>query len=719
MYDTSGGTSQSTLLAVDQKTATQVDTSDGLRIVREPKHRRDIDGLRAIAVTLVVLFHAGVPFLPGGFVGVDVFFVISGFLISGLLLREVTETNKISLRNFYARRVRRLIPLATLVLVTTVILSFLLLPASQRQATGADINSAALFFSNWHFAAASADYWADGIDKSPVLHFWSLSVEEQYYLVWPMLLLIFVRRSRRSKSRMSPKARTAILVAVVGVVSLALSILTTSESPAWAYFGLQTRAWELAAGAAVGLLAVSLGKLNRYAARVLMWLGLILIFASAVFITSNTPYPGSAALVPVLGTVMVIAGGCGLAAKEQPRLLTAGFSQYVGRISYSWYLWHWPALVFVAVAVGVSETETQAGSPVGGVPKFIVGATVLGSFVVAAVTSRLIEQPMRRSKFLSARPRRSLIFGAVAIIAVVAISSVALMRAPRSVELAPDRDVIGTATSVGSAVTKPGQKLFLSQDPKSAGADAAPMPPGCNIAVGDPTPKLTDCNMGDPNGAKTVVVAGDSKARFWTAGMAQAAKSKGWKLYAVSMPACTFMQVDWVHPKAAGCAEFREAIAKQIVALPEVDLLLLPRSGDYWDMAKGSTSDSKALWADATTRTLQSLGPVADKTVVVRDIPAAPQNPAKCLSQSWETPEVCSWKRNRPDEQTARAEQVGARAAGVRLRTLDMNSLICPTETCYPVDQNGTITYRDTKHLTAKFSLSLWKGLAERMNALL
>ncbi len=719
MYEGLGGTRQSTL-SPDGLTVTSLPVvTDRPSVVREPKHRRDIDGLRAIAVTLVVLFHAGVPFLPGGFVGVDVFFVISGFLISGMLLREVTETNRISLRNFYARRIRRLIPLATLVLVTTVILSSLLLPASQRQATGADVNSAALFFSNWHFASASADYWADGVDKSPVLHFWSLSVEEQYYLVWPMLMLIFVRRNRRTRSRMSPKARTAMLVAVVGIGSLALSVMTTAESPAWAYFGLQTRAWELAAGAAVGLAAVSLGKLPRIVAGILMWVGLVSILASAVLINSSTPYPGSAALLPVLATVMVIAGGCGLATKHQPRLLTAGFSQYVGRISYSWYLWHWPALIFVAVAVGASETESQAGSPVGGVPKLIVGATVLGSFLIAALTSRLIEQPMRRSAFLSARPRRSLIFGAVAIASVVAVSAVFLMRAPREVELAPSQDVVGTATSVGSAVAKPGQKLFLSQDPKNAGADATVMPPGCNIAVGDPIPVLTTCNMGDPNGTKTVVLAGDSKARFWAAGMSQAAKSKGWKLYATSMPACPFTQVEWMHAKAAGCDKYRESIAKQILGLDRVDLLVLPRSGDYWDMAKASTSDSNGLWADATTRTLRSMGRVAPKTVVVRDIPAAPQNPAKCLVQSWETPEDCSWKRNRPDEEMARAEQAGARAAGMRLRTLDMNSLICPTETCYPVDQNGTITYRDSRHLTATFSLSLWKGLADRMSALL
>lgn len=446
---------------------------DQIRVVTKAPHRKDIDGLRAIAVTVVVLFHAGVPFLPGGFIGVDVFFVISGFLISGLLLREITDTNRISIKNFYARRIRRLIPLATLVLVTTVILSYLLLPVGQRQGTGEDVNAAALFFANWNFAAASADYWADGIDKSPVLHFWSLSVEEQYYMVWPMLMLLFVRRRRFTRFGSSTKRRAAILVAIVGIGSLALSVLTSGDQNPWAYFGLQTRAWELAAGAAVGLAAASLKQIPKAVAKPMMWLGLLMIFASAFLLNSSVAYPGSAALLPVGATVLVIAAGCSLATQDQPRWLTGAASQYIGKISYSWYLWHWPALIFVAVVVGTGATEAEerAGSPMGGVPMWIVAATVIGSFVIAAVTSKFVEQPIRRSRRLAARPGIALTAGVFAIVGVVVVSSLVLMRPAKEIALAPAADPVKVASIAGTAIADPTHELFLSQDPTTARLD--------------------------------------------------------------------------------------------------------------------------------------------------------------------------------------------------------------------------------------------------------
>src|SRR6185437_10750635 len=368
------------------------------------RFRPDIEGLRAIAIVAVLLAHAGVPFLAGGYVGVDVFFVISGFLITGLLVRELEGTGTISLRGFYARRAKRLLPLSAVLLVTVGVLSLILLSPLRNTEVAGDIVSSALYVANWHFAAQSVDYFAQGLEPSPVLHLWSLAIEEQFYLVWPGLMLAVTWFWRRRGKSVRPVLWVALALILAG--SLIYGVFLTDDKPAFAYFDTFARAWELALGAALALAgAVRLPKLSALA---LGWVGVAAIVYASFTFTAETSFPGTAALIPTLGAAALILSGTALV--ETARGVTgfrfgAGWIlalppvRYVGRISYSWYLWHWPFLVFAAAIWG---------------PRLSVAAGLLAvaaSWVPTQLTHMLIEDPVRRAPALRRLPNRAIALG--------------------------------------------------------------------------------------------------------------------------------------------------------------------------------------------------------------------------------------------------------------------------------------------------------------------
>ncbi len=367
--------------------------------------RPDVEGLRAIAIIAVVGYHAGLPFLPGGFVGVDVFFVISGFLITGLLVAEVTRTGHVSLARFWARRARRLLPAATLVLAVTAAASWFVLPALDHRTVGIDVVSAAFYVANMRFAAQSTDYLATDSAPSPVLHMWSLGVEEQFYLVWPLLVLAIayaVAVRRRRDGRPVSRRTLAAVLAVLGAASFALSLWLTDAVEPWAFFGMPTRAWEFAIG---GLLAIGGAVVAQVPAlwRVLAgWLGVAALIGSVVLINHDVPYPGTAALWPVLGTAAVIAAGT--TAEDRlgavPRAMSVWPMRAIGRLSYSWYLWHWPALILAAAVWG--ELSVAWGV-----------AIVLATLVPSALAYRFVEEPVRHRPSLVADSPRSLRLGLV------------------------------------------------------------------------------------------------------------------------------------------------------------------------------------------------------------------------------------------------------------------------------------------------------------------
>ena len=384
--------------------------------------RRDVEGLRAVAIVLVVLYHVHAGLAPGGYVGVDVFFVISGFLITGQLVRELRTAGRISFLAFYARRVRRILPAAMLTVIVTAVASALLLnPLAAKRALH-DGLSAIYFGANVHFAAQGADYFNAGRSPSPIQHFWSLSVEEQFYIVWPLLLVVSSlvwlgvrRRSRREQAQRPVIGAMAVVLAVLAAISLMASIRQTATSPSWAYFSIVTRAWELAVGAGVALALPLAARLDRRVAIPLSWAGLSCIALAAAVFSDTTPYPGDSALLPVLGTAAAICGGSVLASRRfgAEALLGTPPFQRVGAWSYSWYLWHWPALVLAPAVLGHSLSEIQAL------------AVAVVSLVIAVMSFVLLERPIRRIQIVVRRPALGLSAGgalAASAIAIVVLS---------------------------------------------------------------------------------------------------------------------------------------------------------------------------------------------------------------------------------------------------------------------------------------------------------
>jgi peptidoglycan/LPS O-acetylase OafA/YrhL len=358
--------------------------------------RRDVEGLRAVAVLLVLMYHAGISPFSGGYVGVDVFFVISGFVITGLLLRERTASGRTSLVAFYARRSRRILPAATIVIIATLVVSYHWLGFIRAGQIATDARDAALFIANLHFINTGANYLAAQRPPSPLQNLWSLSVEEQFYLVYPTFFILVAALGRRFDFR--TKLAFALTAVIVG--SLAWSIYQTSTNGNVAYFSPLTHAWELALGGLVAVETRRLKRIPRIMAGWLTWGGLVAIIVGACVFTSLTPYPGWAVLLPAAGAALIIAGGMPMPTRGVEGLLGLPPVRWVGKLSYSLYLWHWPLL---AIA-----TERAGGSlPMG--KRLLWLLVALG---LSIITYYAVENPIRHSRFLARRRFASLALGA-------------------------------------------------------------------------------------------------------------------------------------------------------------------------------------------------------------------------------------------------------------------------------------------------------------------
>lgn len=371
------------------------------------RFRPDIEGMRAVAVGLVVLYHAfRVPF-TGGFVGVDVFFVISGFLITDLLLRERSRTGHISISRFYARRARRILPAATLVVLATVFATYYRLGFIAGNQIADDAKWTALFTANIHFGLLGTDYLGSQLPPSPLQHMWSLGVEEQFYLLWPGLFLglaVLVRGERH---------RNALAMTLLGIIgaSLAWSVIETRSNATWAYFSPLARAWELALGALVAVLATVAARVRpSWLIELLGLCGITGIVGSALVLNSSTHYPGSAVVVPVISTALLIATGCANQHTLVGRALAVRPMQWIGARSYSLYLWHWPFLIMAAEYWGHPLSAVQNT------------ALLLLALATTVITYRLIESPVRHARALASRTGLTLAISAALITATVGVA---------------------------------------------------------------------------------------------------------------------------------------------------------------------------------------------------------------------------------------------------------------------------------------------------------
>ncbi|MEN0128184.1 MAG: acyltransferase family protein [Brevundimonas sp.] len=672
------------------------------RVRRSGRFRPDIEGVRALAVGLVLVYHAGVRQVPGGFVGVDIFFVISGFLITGLLVREVESTGRLSLAGFYARRAKRLLPATALVLVAASVVTWLWLPQTQRAVLGGDVVAAAFYVVNWRLADRSVDYLAEGVVPSPVQHFWSLAVEEQFYVVWPLVIVLVLVAARRF--RWPLRSALAVGIAAIGIPSLVYSVWKTGHDPAPAFFVTTTRMWELAIGGAVALGAAHWSRIPAGAARVLVWSGLGTLVGCALLIDGSTAaWPGSLALVPVLATAAVIAGGAA-ATRPGARLLGAAPLVWIGGLSYSLYLWHWPVLVAGEALWG--ELGAKRGL-----------ALVAASLVPAWLCHRFVESPVRASSWVAARARRGLLVGA-ACTAVGALAGVLLVLPSSSSGSARPGDVLG------ARVLRDGRADWFVDDPVSI----TPSPDRatqdvpviyadhCQVAVGGTTAKL--CEYGDPAGSWTMALVGDSKAAQWQSALDTIAKRGHFRLVTLIKGSCAFSDGAVLLPRGRpfpDCSAWNtNALAALLAARPSVVVTTQREFRALEDPDDASSPYSAAAMVDALAGRWQTLADAGIGVVALAGNPGPSGVLYECVAQHRHDVSACSFPATTPtaDVQARAAKRVDG------AHVVDLNDVICPHGTC-PAVMGNVLTYRSTSHLTTTFVDSLTDVLAERLQPLL
>jgi peptidoglycan/LPS O-acetylase OafA/YrhL len=390
-----------------------VDAPDAAAFDRAPEaagldraFRPDVEGLRAIAVGLVVIFHAGVAGFGGGYIGVDVFFVISGFVITKLLLSRVATTGRPIFSEFYGRRSRRILPATGLVVIVTVFATYKWLGFIRGDQVADDARWVAVFLGNFHFASVGTNYLSSQLPPSPLQNFWSLGVEEQFYVVYPAAIALICLIGRR----ISLQTRLLVFTALVFLGSYAWSIHDTAANGAAAYFGTLTHAWELAIGGFVAAGPALWSRIPPVVAAVLGWVGLVLVFVAATTFSTTTQYPGWIAIVPVGGAALIIVGGVAARVGGPELLLGTRPMRWVGKLSFSIYLWHWPILTIA---------EQDATTPLSVWARLGLVAASVGA---AAATYYLLENPVRRSKLLARHRAWSILIG-LAIIGVVLLVS--------------------------------------------------------------------------------------------------------------------------------------------------------------------------------------------------------------------------------------------------------------------------------------------------------
>jgi peptidoglycan/LPS O-acetylase OafA/YrhL len=674
----------------------------------------EVQALRALAVMLVVLYHFWPARLTGGYVGVDVFFVISGFLITSHLHRDLLARGAVPLVAFYARRAQRLLPAALVVLVATAVGTYLFLPVARWTTSATDLVASAIYVQNWLLASRAVEYSSSNDAASAVQHFWSLSVEEQFYLGWPSLIIALVLLARRRGRVLDHLLVPGI--AVVTALSFGYSIYATATDPAAAYFVTPTRIWELGVGALLALWGRGAGcgpkaeapVLQRGTALVLRWAGLGAIVAAAVSLSSASPFPGYLALLPVLGTAAVIAAGDTGSGDPMSPLIQLRPTQFLGGVSYSLYLWHWPVIVFAPFALG---HELRYAEKVA-----LLGLCVL----LAWLTKVAVEDPGQRWRLL-ARPA---VTGALTAAAMLAVSGVAGLlwhevdrredAARASLEQAQTDPCFGAAAVAPEAVG--------CADPFRAPTSLTLAPedePWFNDPACSGTEEgVTTCRFSEDPPTRRVALVGDSHAEHWRGALHRIGRELNWEIVEMlkgGCPATHAVAVTFEHREmdAEGCYRWGRHV-DDVLRDGSFDSVFTSsftseftfeaaRGQDSMESGARGFADAWTDWADTGAR-----------VYVLRDVPTTGgRHIPECLQGNPDSPVQCARPRAEavvPDAATVAMQ----RLADDRVRLLDFTSSFCDEATCYAAI-GGAVVYWDFDHMTAQYSRSLAPYLLEKI----
>jgi peptidoglycan/LPS O-acetylase OafA/YrhL len=654
------------------------------------KYRPDIDGLRAIAIIAVVFYHAGFPGFPGGFVGVDVFFVISGFLITALLFNEAAATGRLGLSAFYARRVRRLLPAALIVVAVSLLLgAFVMPPASDEQRSLARSAMAVAFFaSNFFFFTTTGGYFDAPSFSMPLLHTWSLAVEEQYYLIWPLLMLLVLRFFRGTAAESTLRVRVLWALGLMSLISLAVSIGMTPKHPSFSFYLLPARVWEFAIGGIVGLAASAFYARLRSWGEGLAVLGLVLIVYSVVMFNDGTPFPGAAAIIPVGGTAMLIFG---MTANEHGivrRLLASRPLVFIGLLSYSWYLWHWPLLSFYRTySLGAKSLAANS-------------LAIAGALVLAWLTYVWIERPARMYRKGPFRSIRATLFTGGAI-CLLTLSLSAGLWAWRHYQQSAD----AYQWIIRARADRPRfvEECWLSDYP------VADLP-------------LEQCSHGPDKQHPKLLLWGDSHANHLWPMLTEVFPDVA--VYERTKPGCAPL-IRFGSPSNS-CLEFNQRVLQEIVVLKKIGLEGVVISAS-WATNFGYGSIAVAdEWADATAEviaqrgaemlasletTLSTLESIGLRVLVIAPIPMLVYSAPQCVAVRGK--EHCNTPRALNDELLVDTTEALARVVAQHrdARLIRVVDFFCDAQTCY-ASRDGKIFYHDDDHLTTATARDLGRHLA-------
>ena len=671
--------------------------------------RPEIQALRAIAVATVVIFHYWPGLISGGYIGVDVFFAISGFLITGHLVREVDSSGRVSLPGFWARRARRILPAALLVLLFCAVATFLIVPLNLWDQFFREIQASTLYVENWNLAREAVDYLGAENRPSPVQHYWSLSVEEQFYIVWPVLILVAMLVVRKRSAVVRRRSITTML-AILTAASLAYSIWHTANDPAAAFFVTPTRVWEFGAGGLLAIFAISTARPALRAA--VSWVGVAMILVAAFAYSPDTPFPGAAAILPIAGTLAVIWAGSPELRWSPWHWMKLRGTQWLGNVSYSVYLWHWPLLILTPFLIlsGLT-TPIKLG---------LLALTLL----LAALSKRFVEDPLRSGPFLAShRPRRSFAFVLVGTGAVLlaSVGALAVLSARQDADtLATTRLFASHERCLGAAARDPEHqpcvnpklRLAVSPTPLELKRDyvGALNVLACPENGGRHNGVIKSCTFGVPpeRAKRYAAIIGDSHAGRWRRGMTMMAEQRKWNVVAASLLGCPFSSV--TYPKkgldTAKCIEWKKEIPRWLASQPKINTLFVAQLTQPFT-TKAKFEADVAGYQEQWRR----LPPTIKHIVVFRDNPRADKGTLDCveraMSEKRPAGEACALPRSRvltayPDAAAVAALRLHKPNIGV----IDLSPFYCDAKLCYPVI-GGVLVTSDRSHLTPLFNGTL------------
>ena len=674
-------------------------------------YQPEVQGIRALAVALVLVYHFWPERLTGGFIGVDIFFVVSGFLISAHMYREAAKTGRVKLTRFWARRVRRLLPVSLLVLVVSLLASLAILPKTVWMTTFRQIAASALYTQNWILASDAVDYSARDNAATLVQHYWSLSVEEQFYLVWPIIFIAAIGVSlsmsrRRTAENLARRGYVGILVSLTTlfIASLAYSVVATNADSARSYFVTPTRVWEFAAGSLVAL--VLLGRqFVGPRSTVLAWAGLATILVSSFSFSGATPFPGWVALFPVIGTCILLGAPGGYSVVAPRWWLSKKPLTFLGDISYGVYLWHWPMIV---LARHILRSEPSLGM------KAVVIAVTIG---LAAASKKYVEDPWRHGRILQTT-RRAMVFAAVGT-AIVAVSAFALIpRVDTSQQITvasqskdscfgPGALVGGTpcASVMGAGKPSPGPEVVVAENTQMAY-------PGCESPIEGT--EVLSCGLGAAAGSadRTMAMVGDSHANQWLSALDHLGKTRNWHFRTYIKAGCpvTFaVRGNGSKSAASGaeCLAYSRDVVERIVKDHSVSVVFVGGRANAYGYSSAGKPPMSMPGVDGYTAIWSRWLDAGKQVVVLGQVPSpGDRRIPDCLAENPDHALVCS----RPAADAVTKNEIFAQAAdrlkarGVRY--LPMRDFFCDSRTCYPV-VGGLITYRDNSHISTEYSTAM------------